>query len=55
MGSKLIMGKPNIVEITDADGTYRLEHWDYSDYQKMTDTLDEQMAEGEILDWYIEN
>ena len=49
-----IMAYKNIVTIKDENG-YREEVWDFKDYDKMEDTLDEQLAEGTILDWYIEN
>ena len=44
------------ITIQDEDG-YREELWDLqgNGYDKMQDTLDEQLAEGIILDWYIEN
>lgn len=48
------MAYKNKVVIKDENG-YREEVWDFNDYDKMQDTLDEQLAEGTILDWYIEN
>jgi len=44
------------ITIKDENG-YREEHWDIqgTGYDKMQDTLDEQLADGTILDWYIEN
>ena len=48
------MAYKNIVTITDQNG-YREEIWDYADYDKMQDTLDEQVAEGEIFGWWISN
>ena len=39
------------------EGGYREERWDIqgAGYDKMQDTLDEQLAEGKILDWWIED
>lgn len=48
------MSRENVVAIKDENG-YRIENWRYADYQKMQDTLDEQLAEGIILDWWIDN
>ena len=44
------------ITIKDENG-YREESWDLAGdgYDKMQDTLDEQLADGIILDWYIEN
>ena len=48
------MGYKNTVTIKDENG-YREEVWDFSDYDEMEETLDEQMLNGKILDWYINN
>ncbi len=48
------MGYKNIVTITDENG-YREEVWDHADYDNMQDTLDEQVADGIIFGWWIEN
>jgi hypothetical protein len=44
------------ITITDESG-YREELWDLEGdgYDKMQDTLDEQMAEGIIFSWWIED
>jgi hypothetical protein len=51
-----IMTYMKTITIKDENG-YREESWDLAGdgYDKMQDTLDEQLADGIILDWYIEN
>ena len=46
------MGLTNTVTIKDENG-YREEVWSFRDYDKMQDTLDQQLADGLIDDWWI--
>lgn len=48
------MAYKNIVTIKDENG-YREETWLFNDYEEMQETLDEQLANGIILDWWIKN
>ena len=50
------MGYIKTITIKDDSG-YREERWDIqgTGYDKMQDTLDEQLAEGIILDWWIDD
>lgn len=51
-----IMAYIKTITIKDQNG-YREERWDIqgAKYDKMQDTLDEQLAEGTIFDWWIED
>lgn len=48
------MSREIVVAIKDENG-YRTEAWRYAEWEEMQETLDEQLAEGIILDWWIDN